>query len=105
MEYNLNAIAIQEIMPGYHGKLVHGKSMSWVFWDVEKGAEVPIHNHIHEQIMHVVSGEFEFTLGETTKVYKAGSVVVISSNTPHGGRALSPCKLMDIFSPTRGDYK
>jgi len=55
--------------------------------------------------MHVVSGEFEFTLGKTTKVYKAGSVVVISSNTPHGGKALTPCKLMDIFSPTRDDYK
>jgi len=105
MDYNLNTIPSKEIMPGYHGKLVHSESMSWVFWTVEEGAEVPEHHHIHEQVMHVVEGDFEFTLGGTTKTYKPGDVVVIPSNVPHGGKALTPCKLMDIFSPARDEYK
>lgn len=105
MDYHLDTINTKEIMPGYRGKLVHGDSISWVFWDVDEGAEVPMHHHIHEQIMHVVSGNFEFTLDKTTKIYKPGSVVVIPSNTPHGGKAITPCKLMDVFSPTRDEYK
>jgi len=105
MEYHIDNIKIQEIMPGYHGKLVHGESMSWVLWNVEPYAEVPIHQHIHEQIMHVISGEFEFTLDKVTKIYKAGSVIVIPSNTPHGGRALTQCQLIDVFSPVREAYK
>lgn len=102
---NLKDIPNKEIMPGYHGKLVHGKKISWVFWTVEKDAEVPIHQHHHEQIMHVVEGEFEFTLGANTKLYYPGDVVVIPSNTPHGGKALTACKLMDVFSPAREEYK
>ncbi|GMN10954.1 hypothetical protein MTsPCn9_27340 [Croceitalea sp. MTPC9] len=101
----LSDIPSKEIMPGYHGRLVHSESMSWVFWDVEEGAVVPMHHHIHEQIMHVVSGHFEFTLDGNTEVYEAGSVVVIPSNVPHGGRAITVCKLMDVFSPAREEYK
>ncbi|UJH66538.1 cupin domain-containing protein [Allomuricauda sp. SCSIO 65647] len=101
---NLSEIPSKEIMPGYHGKLVHSKSMSWAFWTVEKGAEVPEHRHVHEQIMHVVEGEFEFTLDGKTKVYTPGDVVVIPSNITHSGKALTPCKLMDVFSPVREEY-
>ncbi|SDQ48207.1 cupin domain-containing protein [Flagellimonas zhangzhouensis] len=102
---NLADITPKEIMPGYHGKLVHGEQMSWVFWDVDKDAEVPEHHHIHEQIMHVVEGTFEFTLGGKTDIYHPGDVVVIPSNVPHSGKALTPCKLMDIFTPVREEYR
>ncbi|USD26034.1 cupin domain-containing protein [Flagellimonas marinaquae] len=102
---NLSDIEPKEIMPGYHGKLVHGERMSWVFWDVEQNAEVPEHQHDHEQIMHVVEGTFEFTLNGEKGVYKPGDVVVIPSNIPHSGKALTPCKLMDIFSPVREEYR
>ena len=102
---HLSDITSKEIMPGYHGKLVHSETMSWVFWDVKEGAEVPIHHHTHEQIMHVVSGRFQFTLNGATKIYEPGSVVIIPSNAPHGGKALTSCKLMDVFSPVREEYR
>lgn len=102
---NLDNISSKEIMPGYHGKLVHGEKISWAFWTVEEGAEVPEHHHHHEQIMHVVEGDFEFSLDGNTKVYKPGDVVVIPPDTPHSGKALTPCKLMDVFSPVREEYR
>lgn len=102
---NLSELESREIMPGYHGKMVHGDSMTWAFWDVEKDAEVPEHSHIHEQIMHVVEGVFEFTVAGKKDVYRSGDIVVIPSNTPHSGKALSVCRLMDIFSPARDEYK
>lgn len=102
---NLSEIEPREIMPGYHGKLVHGERMSWVFWDVEQNAEVPEHQHDNEQIMHVVKGTFEFTLNGEKNTYGPGDIVIIPSNVPHSGKALTPCKLMDIFSPTRDEYR
>lgn len=102
---NLSTLPSKEIMPGYHGKLVHGDTISWVFWTVEKDAEVPQHHHHHEQIMHVVEGDFEFTLDGRSDIYRPGDVVVIPSNTPHSGKALTACKLMDVFSPVRDEYR
>ncbi|OQD41578.1 cupin [Croceivirga radicis] len=102
---NLKDITAKEILPGLHGKLIHGDALSWAFWEVEAGAIVPEHHHIHEQIMHVVTGQFEFSLNGESKTYVAGDVVVIPSNVPHGGKAITPCKLMDVFTPVREDYK
>lgn len=102
---NLNELPGKELMPGYHGKMVHGNQLTWAFWTVEKGAVVPEHQHPHEQIMHVVEGDFEFTLDGETKICKPGDIVHIPSNLPHSGKAITPCKLMDVFSPAREEYK
>ena len=55
--------------------------------------------------MHVVAGEFEFSLNGHTKTYTSGAVVVIPSNAVHSGKALTPCTLMDVFTPVREEYK
>ena len=105
MHYKLAEIPPKEIMPGYNGRLVHTQNTSLAFWEVEQGAEVPEHSHMNEQIMHVIEGEFEFTLDGNTQVYYPGDIVVISPNLSHSGKALTPCKLLDVFSPTREEYK
>ena len=105
MTLNLSDIPSKEIMPGYHGQLIHSENMSIAFWEVEKDAQVPEHSHKNEQIMHVLEGDFEFTLDGETKIYRPGDIVIIAPHKKHSGRALTPCKLMDVFSPTREEYK
>lgn len=77
-------------MPGYFGKLAPTENISLVFCDVEKDAVIPEHHHIHEQIMHVIEGKFEFTLDGITKVYHPGDIVPIATKFPHSGKALTP---------------
>lgn len=105
MDIKLSEIDAKEIIPGYHGKLIHSQNMTIAFWEVEKGAVVPEHAHMNEQIMQVLEGEFEFTVAGKTKVYKANELVVIPGQVAHSGRALTSCKLMDVFSPVREEYK
>ena len=105
MDYSLDSIASKEIMPGFHGKLLHGDQMSLAFWEVEAGAEVPEHSHKNEQIMQVIEGAFEFTLEGITRIYRPGDIVLIPPFATHSGKALSACKLMDIFSPVREEYR
>lgn len=105
MDFTLDQIPPKEILPGLHGKMVHGSKMSLVFWEVDCGAEVPPHHHEHEQIMHVMEGQFEFTLEGVTRVYGPGDLVLIPSMATHSGKALTPCRLMDVFSPVREAYR
>lgn len=105
MKLKLSTIPSQQIMPGYHGKLVHSSTMSIAFWEVEKDAQVPEHAHMNEQIMHVLEGDFEFTLDGETLVYHPGDIVIIAPYKKHSGKALTKCKLMDVFSPTREEYR
>lgn len=105
MNLALTDIETKEIIPGYHGKMIHAETMTLAFWEVEEGAAVPEHSHINEQIMHVLEGNFEFTVAGVTKVYKPGELAIIPSHVPHSGKALTPCRLMDVFSPVREAYK
>ena len=101
----MDTLPQKELIPGFRGKFVHGEAMSVVFWEVTPGATVPEHKHEHEQILHVMEGEFEFTLEGKTRIYKSGDIVLIPSFAPHSGRALTACKLMDLFSPAREEYR
>ena len=68
-------------------------------------AEVVVWPTSAEQISQVLEGKFELTINGESKVYEPGGVVIIPSNIPHGGAAITDCKLLDIFSPVREDYR
>ena len=101
----LQSIPVKEIVEGFHARLLHTENFTLSFVEVDKGAILPEHAHFHEQISHVIEGSFEMTIGNTTEVYKPGMVAIIPSNVKHSGRALTACKIHDIFYPVREDYK
>ncbi|MEY8021583.1 cupin domain-containing protein [Muriicola sp. SD30] len=105
MKIHLEKMTPEEIIPGFLGKMIHGEKMTLVYWEVKKDAEVPEHSHENEQIMQVLKGEFEFTVDGSTAIYKSGELIVIPPHVPHSGKALTPCLLMDIFSPVREAYR
>ncbi|WP_411031113.1 cupin domain-containing protein [Spongiimicrobium sp. 3-5] len=104
MNIDLSNIPAREIMPGYFGKFFHTQHMTLAYWDVKEGSVVPEHSHMNEQVMQVLEGSFEFTVDGITNTYEAGDIAVIPANVPHGGKALTACRLMDVFSPAREDY-
>jgi len=55
-------------------------------------------------MMQVIEEKFELTINEITKIYERGMIVTITSNIEHGGRAITDCKLSDIFCPSREEY-
>lgn len=102
---HLDEISAREIIPGFSAKFIHTPSMTLSYWDVKKGAVLPNHKHVHEQVTQVEEGEFELTVGGQTKVYTKGMVAIIPSWVEHSGVALTDCKICDIFAPVREDYK
>lgn len=94
----------REIMPGYRGRFVHSERMTFVYWDIDKDAPLPKHAHEHEQVAHMLEGEFELFIEGTRYHLKPGAVLTIPSKAEHWGKALTDCKIMDAFCPVREDY-
>lgn len=92
------------IIPGFHGRFLHSSAMSFALWRIEAGALLPRHSHVHEQVVHVFEGELEVTVEGVTTVLKSGMVAVIPPHAVHSGRALTDCRVMDVFHPLREDY-
>lgn len=104
-KYNVKELIAKEVIPGFNGKFVHAETMSVAYWDIEGGSTLNEHTHKNEQIMNLIEGEFEMEIdGEILKLY-AGAVVIIPSNARHSGRAITHCRIIDIYHPVRGDLK
>ena len=73
--------------------------------DLDEGATFPEHRHPHEQIVSVLDGELEIVVAGERFVLTPGQVFVIPPDTPHAGRALTPCRVLDAFAPVREDYR
>ena len=103
--HNLNEMDTREIVPGFHARMVHSEKMTFSVWDVEAGANLREHAHPHEQISTVLEGTFELNVGGTSKTLQPGMVVVIPSDVPHSGKALTSCRMLDVFHPVREEYR
>jgi len=72
-------------------------------WE-KAGLSIPTHTHPHMQILYIVEGAFEFTVGDDTKVIRAGDTVLVKGNEPHSAVCLEPGKALDMFNPMREDF-
>jgi quercetin dioxygenase-like cupin family protein len=98
-------IATKEIAPGFFSKLIHTETNTINFIEVKAGCSVPYHQHIHEQCSFAIEGKFEMTVNGIPQILEPGLFAIIPPNVWHSGIAITDCKLIDIFSPAREDYK
>lgn len=70
----------------------------------EAGTTAPLHHHPHEQITYVMSGKFEFTVGNDTYIVAAGDSLYKQPNIEHGATCLESGMLLDVFTPHREDF-
>jgi quercetin dioxygenase-like cupin family protein len=92
------APGINRQIMGYDGQLMLVKVL------FDEGAVGYVHEHFHSQVAYVVSGEFEFTIGDKTSMVKEGDCVYIEPDVPHGAVCKKAGILLDIFSPSRQDF-
>ncbi len=99
------SIEPRTVIPGFSGRFAHSSLMTFALWDISAGAILPEHSHPHEQVIHVLEGQFEATVDGRTSVLSAGMVGIVLPNVRHSGRALTDCKILDVFAPVREDYR
>ena len=72
---------------------------------IKKGATVPLHEHIHETIDFVQEGKLEMTVGKETVLMQAGMVARVPASVAHSAKALTNCKVINVFFPVREDFE
>ena len=91
--------------PGLERRRVSGVNVMVQDVRLAQGAGAPMHAHENEQIALILDGRlklvFEDVPGGAVRevVLEPGDVAVIPPNLRHTGVALSPCRLVDVFSP------
>ena len=101
----LDRLPVREIFPGLRARLIHSERATHSWVEVDAGATFPEHQHPHEQIVSVLSGELQLVVDGTTHTLKPGVVFVIPPNVKHSGGSATGCRVLDAFAPVREDYK
>ncbi len=91
---------------GVKRKVFHAGGCTVVLNAVEPGNQPKLHTHPHEQVVYILQGEADFTVG--SKIFKmgSGSVFAIPPNVEHFIKVAGQdtCMNLDIFVPRREDY-
>jgi len=102
---SLEQLPVREIFPGLRARLIHSDYVTHSWVEVDPGATFPEHQHPHEQIVSVLSGELRLVVDGTTHVLTPGVVFVIPPNVRHSGESKTGCRVLDAFAPVRDDYR
>ena len=96
----------KELGDGVLTKTFWGEHMLVSLVEIEAYSEVPAHKHPHEQAGIVMDGEFEMWIGSKRKILRRGDCFIVPPGIEHRVKTSeSGCKVADIFSPVREEYK
>ncbi|MFC2111004.1 cupin domain-containing protein [Bacteroidota bacterium] len=93
-----------QIWDGISGPVFHSDQATFGHFTLEAGSNLPSHTHPNEQWTNVIEGELEFNIEGEFKLMKAGMTAYIPSNVAHSAKAITKCKVIDCFMPTREDF-
>ena len=102
---NWKLVPTEEVTPSMHRKIVSGEKLMIAKMKFKDGFVVPLHHHVHEQTTYIMEGQLDMVIGGQSCPLTAGMYHIIPSDTPHSAIARTDCKVIDVFSPVREDYK
>ena len=89
----------------YRKTLLYNKQLMLCYFTLEKNANIPLHTHKEHQIGYVIKGKLRFITEEREFIAKEGDSYIFDSNEKHGAVVLEDSEVIDVFNPSREDYK
>jgi quercetin dioxygenase-like cupin family protein len=87
-------------LKGIRGWLLQGKNRQIVFFEIQKGSDLPPHSHC-EQWGLVVEGEMRLTIGGKLEVYRKGDSYFIPEGIVHSATFPEKVYAIDVFANPR----
>lgn len=84
--------------------LTYSEQLMMVEVSLKKEGVIPTHNHVHEQMTHILSGVFEFEIDGKISVLSKGDSAYMPSNVFHRVTCLESGVFIDVFTPSRKDF-
>ena len=93
-----------EKLPGWRGRVFHSAGMTFAHWEFDAGAEIHEHQHLQEEVWHVLEGELAVTIDGETQVAGPATVAIVPPHTPHRVVALTAGRAIAVDNPARPGF-
>jgi quercetin dioxygenase-like cupin family protein len=103
--YSWSEIPVEQLNPFVTRQVIHTEGSTLARLHLSKGAIIPRHHHVNEQVSTVESGLLRFYLDDQTTIdVPAGHSLQIPPDVPHRVEALQDSVALDLFTPVRQDW-
>jgi quercetin dioxygenase-like cupin family protein len=102
--YQWQAIPVEQMSATISRQVIHSESMTIARLTLLKGAYVPLHSHVNEQISTLERGVMRFEIGGEEQYIRQGESLVIPPNVPHLAEVMEDTIAVDVFTPVRADW-
>ena len=93
------------VLDGIHMKtLVYGEKTLMAEFRLSKGADLPAHQHPHEQTGYLVSGRIDLTIDGRVHAVQPGDSWCIPGGVTHSAKVYEDAVAVEVFAPVREDY-
>ena len=101
-----DSIEAVKVLDGIYRKtLIYNDNVMLCHFWLQKGSEVPIHSHKEHQIGYIIKGKLKFITESDNFIVNEGDSYLFDSNEKHGAIILEDSEVIDVFNPSREDYK
>lgn len=105
MFYQHDPTKFHRTLPGIEMKtLVNGEKTLLAEVHMQKGSELPLHRHPHEQTGYMVSGAMRLTIEGRVFMVEPGDSWNVPGDAEHHVAVLEDTVVVEVFSPVREDY-
>ena len=84
--------------------LVYGAKTLMAELHLSQGADLPAHQHPHEQTGYLVSGRIDLTIDGTVHAVRPGDSWCIPGGVTHSAKIHEDAVAVEVFAPVREDY-
>jgi quercetin dioxygenase-like cupin family protein len=97
-------LPLETVNPLMSRRVLHTPAMTIVNITYKRGAVVPLHHHVHEQVTTVMEGSVRLEVDGHAVTLGPGESLCVPPNVPHLAEALEDSSATEIFVPARGDW-
>ena len=94
-------LPVIERLPGWRGRYFDSPSMTFAHYEFDAGASIHEHFHPQEEVYHIIEGELELTIDQSSQRLGPGFVAIVPPNAPHSVKAISGGKVIIVDYPLR----
>jgi quercetin dioxygenase-like cupin family protein len=103
---NKNQIKPIKMLKGiYRRTLLFNSDLMLCHFILKKNSEIPIHSHKEHQVGYIIKGKIHFFTEDGEFIAQEGDSYIFQSNEKHGAKILEEAEIIDVFNPSREDYK
>ena len=102
--YSWERVPPEDVGPKIQRQVIHTPDLTMCRSSFQKGAVVPLHQHVNEQVTTVLSGRLQLEAMGRKIALGPGEIARMPSDVPHAAEALEDTVVIDVFTPRRSDW-